>query len=132
VKLQIDAGNRQSGEATVKKADIEKVVSAWTGIPITKLTEDESQKLLKLEDRIHQRLIDQEEAVASVSEAVRRGRIGLAAANRPIASFIFLGPTGVGKTELAKTLAEILFGRDDAMVRLDMSEYMEKHEVAKL
>src|SRR6185437_10131031 len=132
VKLQIDAGNRQSGEATVKKADIEKVVSAWTGIPITKLTEDESQKLLKLEDRIHQRLIDQEEAVASVSEAVRRGRIGLAAANRPIASFIFLGPTGVGKTELAKTLAELLFGRDDAMVRLDMSEYMEKHEVAKL
>ena len=119
-----------SGE--VRKADIEKVVSAWTGIPITKLTEDEGQKLLKLEERIHQRLIDQEEAVSAVSEAVRRGRIGLAAANRPIASFIFLGPTGVGKTELAKTLAEILFGRDDAMVRLDMSEYMEKHEVAKL
>lgn len=116
----------------VRKADIEKVVSAWTGIPITKLTEDEGQKLLKLEERIHQRLIDQEEAVAAVSEAVRRGRIGLAPANRPIASFIFLGPTGVGKTELAKTLAEILFGRDDAMVRLDMSEYMEKHEVAKL
>ncbi len=116
----------------VRKADIEKVVSAWTGIPITKLTEDEGQKLLKLEERIHQRLIDQEEAVAAVAEAVRRGRIGLAAANRPIASFIFLGPTGVGKTELAKTLAEILFGRDDAMVRLDMSEYMEKHEVAKL
>jgi ATP-dependent Clp protease ATP-binding subunit ClpC len=132
VKLQIDAGNRNSSDTTVKKADIEKVVSAWTGIPITKLTEDESEKLLKLEDRIHQRLIDQEEAVAAVSEAVRRGRIGLAAANRPIASFIFLGPTGVGKTELAKTLAELLFGRDDAMARLDMSEYMEKHEVAKL
>ncbi len=132
VKLQIDAGNRANGDSTVKKADIEKVVSAWTGIPITKLTEDESQKLLKLEDRIHQRLIDQQEAVSAVSEAVRRGRIGLAAANRPIASFIFLGPTGVGKTELAKTLAELLFGRDDAMARLDMSEYMEKHEVAKL
>lgn len=132
VKLQIDAGNRPNGDATVKKADIEKVVSAWTGIPITKLTEDESEKLLKLEDRIHQRLIDQQEAVVAVSEAVRRGRIGLAAANRPIASFIFLGPTGVGKTELAKTLAELLFGRDDAMARLDMSEYMEKHEVAKL
>jgi len=117
---------------TVVKSDIEKVVSNWTGIPITKLTEDESQKLLKLEDRIHDRLIDQEEAVAAVSEAVRRGRIGLAPANRPIASFIFLGPTGVGKTELAKTLAEILFGRDDALIRLDMSEYMEKHEVAKL
>ncbi|HSX09475.1 MAG TPA: AAA family ATPase [Candidatus Saccharimonadales bacterium] len=132
VKLQIAGGTRTSGEAAVKKADIEKVVSAWTGIPITKLTEDESAKLLKLEDRIHQRLVDQQEAVVAVSEAVRRGRIGLAAANRPIASFIFLGPTGVGKTELAKTLAELLFGRDDAMARLDMSEYMEKHEVAKL
>lgn len=132
VKLQIDAGNRGGGDTSVKKADIEKVVSAWTGIPITKLTEDESEKLLKLEDRIHQRMIDQEEAVGAVSEAVRRGRIGLAAANRPIASFVFLGPTGVGKTELAKTLAELLFGRDDAMARMDMSEYMEKHEVAKL
>ncbi len=130
VKLQIDAGKRK--EAQVRKGDIEKVVSIWTGIPITKLTEDESQKLLKLEDRIHKRLIDQEQAVVAVAEAVRRGRIGLAAANRPIASFIFLGPTGTGKTELAKTLAELLFGRDDAMARLDMSEYMEKHEVAKL
>lgn len=130
VKLQMDAGKR--GENQVKKADIEKVVSAWTGIPITKLTEDESEKLLKLEDRIHQRLVDQEQAVIAVSEAVRRGRIGLASGQRPIASFIFLGPTGVGKTELAKTLAELLFGRDDAMARLDMSEYMEKHEVAKL
>jgi ATP-dependent Clp protease ATP-binding subunit ClpC len=130
VKLQVDEGKRT--DVNVKKEDIEKVVSAWTGIPITKLTEDESEKLLKLEDRIHKRLIDQEEAVVAVSEAVRRGRIGLAAANRPIASFVFLGPTGVGKTELAKTLAELLFGRDDAMTRLDMSEYMEKHEVAKL
>ncbi len=108
------------------------MVSAWTGIPITRLTEDESQKLLHIEDLIHKRFINQEEAVKTVAEAVRRGRIGLASANRPIASFIFLGPTGVGKTELAKTLAEILFGREDAMVRLDMSEYMEKHEVAKL
>lgn len=130
VKLQSDEGKR--GDTQVKKSDIEKVVSGWTGIPITKLTEDESEKLLKLEDRIHHRLIDQMEAVVAVSEAVRRGRIGLAAANRPIASFVFLGPTGVGKTELAKTLAELLFGRDDAMARLDMSEYMEKHEVAKL
>ncbi len=130
VKLQVDEGKR--GDNQVKKGDIERVVSGWTGIPITKLTEDESEKLLKLEDRIHKRLIDQEEAVVAVSEAVRRGRIGLAAANRPIASFVFLGPTGVGKTELAKTLAELLFGRDDAMARLDMSEYMEKHEVAKL
>ena len=130
VKLQRDKGKRQ--DLAVKKADIEIVVSAWTGIPVTKLTEDESEKLLKLEERIHQRLIGQQEAVVAVSEAVRRGRIGLAAGSRPIASFVFLGPTGVGKTELAKTLAEILFGRDDSMARLDMSEYMEKHEVAKL
>ncbi len=130
VKLKHAQGQRQ--DTNVTRSDIEKVVSDWTGIPITKLTEDEGKKLLQLEKLIHERLIDQEEAVTVVSEAVRRGRIGLAAANRPIASFIFLGPTGVGKTELAKTLAEILFGRDDAMVRLDMSEYMEKHEVAKL
>lgn len=130
VKLKHAQGQRQ--DTNVTRSDIEKVVSDWTGIPITKLTEDEGKKLLQLESLIHKRLIDQEEAVAVVSEAVRRGRIGLASANRPIASFIFLGPTGVGKTELAKTLAEILFGKDDAMVRLDMSEYMEKHEVAKL
>ncbi len=130
VKLMADEGRRK--DTTLRKEDVEKVVSNWTGIPITKLTEDESEKLLKLEDRIHHRLIDQMEAVVAVSEAVRRGRIGLASANRPIASFVFLGPTGVGKTELAKTLAELLFGRDDAMARLDMSEYMEKHEVAKL
>lgn len=130
VKLQVDAGKR--GDSEVKKADIETVVSGWTGIPITKLTEDESEKLLKLEERIHKRLIDQEEAVVAVSEAVRRGRIGLASGQRPTASFIFLGPTGVGKTELAKTLAELLFGRDDSMARMDMSEFMEKHEVAKL
>ncbi len=130
VKLEIESGKRTGN--TVEKKDIEQVVSNWTGIPITRLTEDESQKLLNLEKKIHERLIDQEEAVIAVAEAVRRGRIGLSAANRPIASFIFLGPTGVGKTELAKTLAEILFFFYDAMVRLDMSEYMEKHEVAKL
>lgn len=130
VKLKHAEGKRQDNE--VKRGDIEKVVSDWTGVPVTKLTEDEGEKLLQLEDLIHKRLIDQEEAVSVVAQAVRRGRIGLAAANRPIASFIFLGPTGVGKTELAKTLAEIMFGRDDAMIRLDMSEYMEKHEVSKL
>ena len=130
VKLLSTEGKRQDNQ--VKKGDIEKVVSAWTGIPVTKLTEDESQKLIKLEELIHKRFIDQEEAVVSISEAIRRGRIGLSAAGRPIASFIFLGPTGVGKTELAKTMAEILFGKEEAMVRLDMSEYMEKHEVAKL
>lgn len=130
VKLLCAKGSRKDN--AVIKSDIEKVVAAWTGIPITKLTEDESEKLLHLEELIHKRLIDQEEAVVAVSEAVRRGRIGLASGQRPIASFMFLGPTGTGKTELAKTLAEILFGRDDAMIRLDMSEYMEKHEVAKL
>ena len=130
VRLQQNEGKRQDNQ--IKEEDIEKVVSSWTGIPITKLTENESEKLLHLEDLIHKRLIDQEVAVSTVAEAVRRGRIGLSSANRPIASFIFLGPTGVGKTELAKTLASILFGKEEAMVRLDMSEYMEKHEVAKL
>ncbi len=130
VRLEQNAGKRTDN--TVVQADIEKVVSGWTGIPITKLTENESEKLLHLEDTIHKRLINQEAAVSAVAEAVRRGRIGLSSASRPIASFIFLGPTGVGKTELAKTLAEILFGKEEAMVRLDMSEYMEKHEVAKL
>ena len=131
VKKQNKVEDGSGGNAVVKR-DIENVVASWTGIPISKLTEDESAKLLELEKRVHKRLIDQEEAVVKVSEAVRRGRIGLASGQRPIASFIFLGPSGTGKTELAKTLAEILFGRDDSMIRLDMSEYMEKHEVAKL
>ncbi|MCL5432747.1 MAG: ATP-dependent Clp protease ATP-binding subunit [Patescibacteria group bacterium] len=130
VRLEQNEGKRQDNQ--VKSEDIEKVVSSWTGIPITKLTEDEGQKLLHLEELMHKKLINQENAVAAVAESVRRGRIGLASANRPIASFVFLGPTGVGKTELAKTLAEILFGRSDLTIRLDMSEYMEKHEVAKL
>ncbi|MCL5434990.1 MAG: ATP-dependent Clp protease ATP-binding subunit [Patescibacteria group bacterium] len=130
VRLEQNEGKRQDNQ--IREEDIQKVVSSWTGIPITKLTENESEKLLHLEESIHKRLIDQEAAVSTVAEAVRRGRIGLSNANRPIASFIFLGPTGVGKTELAKTLASILFGKEEAMVRLDMSEYMEKHEVAKL
>lgn len=130
VKLSVEAQTRTSNE--VNRQDIETVVSNWTNIPITKLNEDESSKLLGLEDLIHKRLINQEFAVKSISESVRRGRIGLTNASRPIASFVFLGPTGVGKTELAKTLAEILFSNEEAMIRLDMSEYMEKHEVAKL
>jgi len=117
---------------TVGEDIIAEIVSRWTNIPVSRLTESESAKLLDLENIIHKRLIDQEDAVAAVSEAVRRGRAGLKSNKRPIGSFIFLGPTGVGKTELAKTLAELLFGSDEMMVRLDMTEYMEKHEVAKL
>lgn len=130
VRLQQSGGKR--GEGTVSEEDIQKIVSGWTGIPITKLTEKESDKLLHLEQLIHKKYINHERAVKAVAEAVRRGRIGLANANRPIASFIFLGPTGTGKTEIAKVLAEIMFGTPENMIRLDMSEYMEKHEVAKL
>src|SRR3989344_1583486 len=116
----------------VTPAIIAEVISRWTNIPISRLTESESTKLLDLENIIHKRLIDQEEAVSAVAEAVRRGRAGLKSNKRPIGSFIFMGPTGVGKTELAKTLAENLFGTEEVIVRLDMTEYMEKHEVAKL
>ena len=130
VRLAQEAQKRTSNQVT--RQDIESVISKWTNIPITKLDENESEKLLHLEDFIHKRLINQEIAVQAIAQAVRRGRIGLTNTSRPIASFIFLGPTGVGKTELAKTLAEILFGKEEAMIRLDMSEYMEKHEVAKL
>ncbi|MDO9028566.1 MAG: AAA family ATPase, partial [Candidatus Roizmanbacteria bacterium] len=111
---------------------IKDIIARWTGIPVAKITSSETEKLAHLEDIIHKRLIDQEVAVASVSQAVRRGRAGLKSAARPIGSFIFLGPTGVGKTELAKALADILFGSEDLMVRFDMTEFMEKHEVAKL
>lgn len=131
-QVRLDQTSGKRTDANVKETDIENVVSSWTGIPISKLTEKESDKLLNLEKLIHEKFINQERAVKAVAEAVRRGRIGLANANRPIASFIFLGPTGVGKTELAKRLAEIMFGKQEAMIRLDMSEYMEKHEVAKL
>lgn len=130
IRLQQASVGRR--DTVVKPEDIEKIVSAWTGIPITKLTEKESDKLLHMETLIHKRYVDHDRAVKAVAEAVRRGRIGLANLNRPIASFIFLGPTGTGKTEISKVLAEIMFGRSDNMVRLDMSEYMEKHEVAKL
>ena len=112
--------------------EIAEVVSSWTGIPVTRLVETERAKLLVLEDRLHQRVVGQDEAVEAVSNAVRRSRSGLQDPNRPIGSFIFLGPTGVGKTELCKALAEVLFDDENAMVRIDMSEYMEKHTVARL
>jgi ATP-dependent Clp protease ATP-binding subunit ClpB len=116
----------------VTEADIAEIISKWTGIPVSKLVQSEMQKLLLLEDELHQRVIGQEEAVTAVADAIQRSRAGLADPNRPTASFIFLGPTGVGKTELAKALAAYLFDTEEAMVRIDMSEYMEKHTVSRL
>lgn len=116
----------------VTEEDIAAVVSRWTGVPVSKMLKSEQEKLLKLEDELHQRVIGQDEAVNAVSNAIRRSRAGIQSENRPIGSFIFLGPTGVGKTELAKALAEILFDDEHAMVRIDMSEYMEQHAVARL
>lgn len=116
----------------VTEADIAEVISKWTGIPLSKLVESEKEKLLHLEDELHQRVIGQEEAVTAVADAIQRSRAGLADPNRPTASFIFLGPTGVGKTELAKALAAYLFDTEEALVRIDMSEYMEKHAVSRL
>lgn len=119
-------------ELAVGEQDIAAVVSSWTKIPVQKLTETESMRLKKLEQTLHKRVIGQEEAVAAVAKSIKRGRVGIKSPNRPIGSFLFLGPTGVGKTELAKALAEALFGKEDAMVRVDMSEYMEKHSVSKM
>ena len=124
--------NLGSGSAEVQSAHIAEVVSKLTGIPVTELTTEERQRLIKLEERLHQRVIGQDEAVKAVSDAVRLARAGLREGRRPTATFLFLGPTGVGKTELAKALAEAVYGDEDAMVRLDMSEYMERHTVARL
>ena len=117
---------------TVTADDIAKVVAGWTGIPVTRLTEDESMRLLKLEEKLHQRVVGQDDAVTAVAKAIRRSRVGLKDPKRPIGSFLFLGPTGVGKTELCKTLAEAMFGDENAMIRIDMSEYMERHTVSRL
>ena len=123
---------RNSRVETVGEEEVAQIVCAWTGIPVSKITEDESRRLVNLEAVLHERVIGQEEAVASVARAIRRARAGLKDPKRPIGSFIFLGPTGVGKTELCKALAEALFGDEDSMIRIDMSEYMEKHSVSRM
>ena len=121
-----------SGEIVVTADNVTEIVSRWTGIPVQSMQEEESQRLLHLEEVLHKRVIGQDEAVKALAKAVRRGRVGLKDPNRPIGSFLFLGPTGVGKTELSKALAEALFGDENAMVRIDMSEYMEKHSVSRM
>ena len=124
--------NHENQAQVVTREEVAEVVSVWTGVPLQSLQEEESQRLLHLEDTLHQRVIGQLEAVKALAKAIRRGRVGLKDPNRPIGSFLFLGPTGVGKTELSKALAEALFGDEDAMIRIDMSEYMEKHSVSRM
>lgn len=124
--------NHENQAQVVTREEVAEVVSVWTGVPLQSLQEEESQRLLHLEDTLHQRVIGQSEAVKALAKAIRRGRVGLKDSNRPIGSFLFLGPTGVGKTELSKALAEALFGDEDAMIRIDMSEYMEKHSVSRM
>lgn len=124
--------NNSSVDAAVTPDEIAEIVALWTGIPVKSLAESESERLLKLESILHERVVGQDEAVSAVAKAIRRGRVGLKDPKRPIGSFIFLGPTGVGKTELSKALAEAMFGDEDAMIRIDMSEYMEKHSVSRM
>ena len=133
VELERDRRRKNNAEhRPVTADDIAAVVSGWTGIPVTRLTEDEGERLLHMEDTLHKRVVGQDEAVKAVARAIRRGRVGLKDPKRPIGSFLFLGPTGVGKTELCKSLAEAMFGDENAMIRIDMSEYMERHTVSRL
>lgn len=131
-KLDKEKTNQTSKSLRIDEEDIAGVVSVWTKIPVNKLTEKESKRLLKLEDELHKRVVGQNEAVEAVSKAIKRSRVGLKDNKRPVGSFLFLGPTGVGKTELSKALAEAVFGNEDALIRVDMSEYMEKHSVSKM
>ena len=123
---------RTGSEIVVGEEEIADVVAMWTKIPVTKIAQAESERLMQLEETLHHRVVGQQEAVASVAKAIRRGRVGLKDPNRPIGSFLFLGPTGVGKTELSKALADAMFGSENALIRVDMSEFMEKHTVSKL
>ncbi len=133
VDMERDRRRKNNAEhRPVTADDIAAVVSGWTGIPVTRLTEDEGERLLHMEDTLHKRVVGQDEAVKAVARAIRRGRVGLKDPKRPIGSFLFLGPTGVGKTELCKSLAEAMFGDENAMIRIDMSEYMERHTVSRL
>src|SRR5881296_1673829 len=116
----------------VTKDDIEDVVARWTGVPVTSIKEEEMSKLLRIEDELHKRIISQDKAISALARAIRRSRAGLKAPGRPVGSFLFLGPTGVGKTEMARSLAAFLFGSEKSLVRFDMSEFMEKHSVSKL
>ena len=126
------AANEDGEQPEIGEEEIADIVSMWTGIPVFKLTEAESQKLIRMEEELHKRVIGQDQAIVAVSKAIRRARAGIKDPKRPTGSFIFLGPSGVGKTELARTLAEFLFGDEDAMIQVDMSEYMEKHSVSRL
>ncbi|MEG2813880.1 MAG: ATP-dependent Clp protease ATP-binding subunit, partial [Oscillospiraceae bacterium] len=130
--LQEWQANRGHTNDEVLENDIAEIVSSWTGIPLKQLTEQESQRLLKLEEILHQRIVGQEQAVKAIANAIRRGRVGLKDPKRPMGSFLFLGPTGVGKTEVCKALAEVLFGDENSIIRLDMSEYMEKHSISRM
>lgn len=123
---------KETRRLIVSENEIADVVAGWTRIPVKKLAEEESERLKNLEGILHERVVGQEEAVTAVSKAIRRGRVGLKDPKRPIGSFLFLGPTGVGKTELSKALAEAMFGTETALIRVDMSEYMEKHSVSKM
>ena len=123
---------KNNSHDVVTEEDIAQIVASWTGVPVKKMTEDESQRLLHMEELLHKRVVGQDEAISAVSRALRRARAGLQDPKRPIGSFIFLGPTGVGKTELCRALGEVMFDDENALIRIDMSEYMEKHSVSRL